>query len=207
MFGWLPALIWILVGSIFIGGVHDFTSLVASDPAQVRDRSPRWWASTCRGGRIVLFLAFIWISLVYIIVAFTDVTAASFVGSTVTLENGETRLGRRDRHVVAPCTLLIPVAMGLFDEATPSCLSQKWATVIFVPLVGPGDLGRSAHPVRSLDRTFGLERPDGAEGLGRRPARLLLRGLGDADVAPAPASRPPGRLFPLPGDPRRRDSA
>ena len=29
-FGWLPALIWILVGSIFIGGVHDFTSLVAS---------------------------------------------------------------------------------------------------------------------------------------------------------------------------------
>src|SRR5687768_9450564 len=30
MFGWLPALIWILIGSIFIGGVHDFTSLVAS---------------------------------------------------------------------------------------------------------------------------------------------------------------------------------
>ena len=30
MFGWLPALIWILIGSIFIGGVHDFTALVAS---------------------------------------------------------------------------------------------------------------------------------------------------------------------------------
>ena len=30
MFGWLPALLWILVGSIFIGGVHDITSLVAS---------------------------------------------------------------------------------------------------------------------------------------------------------------------------------
>ena len=30
MFGWLPALIWILVGSIFIGGVHDMTALVAS---------------------------------------------------------------------------------------------------------------------------------------------------------------------------------
>src|SRR6266576_3572942 len=29
-FGWLPALIWILVGSIFIGGVHDFGALVAS---------------------------------------------------------------------------------------------------------------------------------------------------------------------------------
>ena len=30
MFGWLPALIWILVGSIFIGGVHDMSALVAS---------------------------------------------------------------------------------------------------------------------------------------------------------------------------------
>ena len=29
-FGWLPALVWILVGSIFIGGVHDFSALVAS---------------------------------------------------------------------------------------------------------------------------------------------------------------------------------
>ena len=29
-FGWLPALIWILVGSIFIGGVHDMTALTAS---------------------------------------------------------------------------------------------------------------------------------------------------------------------------------
>ena len=30
MFGWLPALLWILIGSIFIGGVHDMTSLTAS---------------------------------------------------------------------------------------------------------------------------------------------------------------------------------
>jgi carbon starvation protein len=29
-FGWLPALIWILIGSIFIGGVHDMSALVAS---------------------------------------------------------------------------------------------------------------------------------------------------------------------------------
>src|ERR1700678_525878 len=29
-FGWLPAWLWILCGSILIGGVHDFTTLVAS---------------------------------------------------------------------------------------------------------------------------------------------------------------------------------
>src|SRR5688572_32950994 len=48
-FGWLPALIWILVGSILIGGVHDFGALVASirHKAQsiaevVRDNMSRW---------------------------------------------------------------------------------------------------------------------------------------------------------------------
>ncbi|MBZ0212232.1 MAG: carbon starvation protein A, partial [Nitrospirae bacterium] len=30
LFGWGPALVWIIVGSILIGGVHDFTALVAS---------------------------------------------------------------------------------------------------------------------------------------------------------------------------------
>ena len=30
VFGWVPALLWILLGSIFIGGVHDFSALVAS---------------------------------------------------------------------------------------------------------------------------------------------------------------------------------
>src|SRR5215207_10457593 len=74
MFGWMPALIWILVGSIFIGGVHDMTALVASVRHKarsiaevVRDHmSPRSY---------ILFLSFIWIALVYIIVAFTDITA------------------------------------------------------------------------------------------------------------------------------------
>lgn len=30
IFGWVPALLWILIGTIFIGGVHDMGTLVAS---------------------------------------------------------------------------------------------------------------------------------------------------------------------------------
>ncbi|MFC0300618.1 carbon starvation protein A [Virgibacillus soli] len=30
VFGWIPAVIWIVLGSIFVGGVHDYTSLQAS---------------------------------------------------------------------------------------------------------------------------------------------------------------------------------
>jgi len=30
IFGWLPVYLWIVLGSIFVGGVHDFGSLLAS---------------------------------------------------------------------------------------------------------------------------------------------------------------------------------
>src|SRR3972149_4631016 len=29
MFGWLPALLWILIGAVFVGGVHDMAALTA----------------------------------------------------------------------------------------------------------------------------------------------------------------------------------
>jgi carbon starvation protein len=46
LFGWGPALIWIIVGCILIGAVHDLTSLIASVRHKAcgtrRGRSPRW---------------------------------------------------------------------------------------------------------------------------------------------------------------------
>jgi carbon starvation protein len=130
-FGWLPALLWILVGSIFIGGVHDFSALVASVRHKARSIAEVVRDHMSRRA-YVLFLAFVWIALVYIVVAFTDITASSFVGTQV-LENGETVSGGG----IATSSLLylvIPVAMGL-------CLRflrmPLWlATAVFVPLVG-----------------------------------------------------------------------
>ena len=76
-YGWLPALLWIVLGAIFIGGVHDFSSLVAS----VRHRG----ASIAQVVRqnmsrpsYLLFLSFIWVALVYVIIAFADLTANTF---------------------------------------------------------------------------------------------------------------------------------
>ena len=68
MFGWLPALIWILVGSILIGGVHDFTSLVASIRHKARSIAEVVRDHMSRRA-FVLFLSFVWLALVYIIVA------------------------------------------------------------------------------------------------------------------------------------------
>jgi carbon starvation protein len=149
MFGWVPALIWILVGSIFIGGVHDFTSLVASVRHKarsiaeiVRDHmSPRAY---------LLFLSFIWLSLIYIVVAFTDITASSFV-KPILLENGETVTGG-GIATSSILYLILPIIMGILLRYTR--LTLGWATLIFLPLVGvaiwigqkiPFDLGALLH--------------------------------------------------------------
>lgn len=131
MFGWLPALLWILVGAIFIGGVHDITALVASIRHKARSIAEVVRDHMTRRAYL-LFLSFIWIALVYIIVAFTDITAGSFLGR-VTLENGQQVSGGG----IASSSLLylaLPIMMGLLLRFTKLTLGA--ATLIFLPLVG-----------------------------------------------------------------------
>jgi carbon starvation protein len=131
MFGWAPALLWIVLGSIFIGGVHDMGSLVASirhnamsiTEVVKKNVSKRAW---------ILFLIFIWLALVYVVVAFTDITSSSFVGKVV-LENGD----KVEGGAIATSSLLylvLPLIMGVLLKKTK--LSLGWATAIFLPLVG-----------------------------------------------------------------------
>ncbi len=150
MFGWLPALLWILIGSIFIGGVHDMTALTAS----IRHKA-RSIAEVVRDHMsqrsYILFLTFIWIALVYIIVAFTDITAGAFVGGPEDVRLGTaaapdpsaltaetiSESGGATGGAIATSSLLylvLPIIMGLLLRYTK--LSLNWATVIFVPLVG-----------------------------------------------------------------------
>lgn len=78
--GWGPAFLWILLGSIFIGGVHDFSALVASIRHRATSITMVVRAHVSRRAYL-LFQAFVWMALMYIIVAFTDITASQFVGA------------------------------------------------------------------------------------------------------------------------------
>ncbi len=76
-FGWLPALVWIVLGSIFIGGTHDFTSLVASvrhKATSIGELARQYMSRTSQ----IIYLIFVWFALVYVIIAFTDITAQTF---------------------------------------------------------------------------------------------------------------------------------
>ncbi|MBC7943613.1 carbon starvation protein A [Candidatus Saccharibacteria bacterium] len=131
MFGWVPALLWIIIGCIFIGGLHDMGSLVAS--VRHKARSITEVIRINVGKRAwVLFMAFVWIALLYVIVAFTDITASSFVG-TITLEDGSKVTGGG----IASSSLMyliLPIIMGCLMRFYG--LSEKKAIAIFLPLVG-----------------------------------------------------------------------
>jgi carbon starvation protein len=130
-FGWLPALLWIVLGSILVGGVYDFASLVASIRHRARTITEVVRLHMSRRAHL-LFLAFVWIALVYIVVAFTDITAQTFVGAQ-TLENGQ-RVTGGGIATSSLLYLMLPVAMGLVLRFTK--ISLGVATCIFVPLVG-----------------------------------------------------------------------
>ena len=130
MFGWAPALMWCLIGAILIGGVHDMGSLIASVRHKARSITEVIRVNVTNRAWI-LFMLFIWITLVYLIVAFTDIIASSFV-ENVTLENDETVLGAG----IASSSfiyLLLAFAMGLVMKKTN--IKEGKATIIFLPLV------------------------------------------------------------------------
>lgn len=77
-YGWLAGLLWIVFGAIFIGGVHDFSALVAS--TRSGGSSVALVVKDFIGKKAYyLFLAFIWLSLMYVITVFADLTSATFV--------------------------------------------------------------------------------------------------------------------------------
>ncbi|PMP93515.1 MAG: carbon starvation protein A [Thermodesulfobacterium geofontis] len=76
-YGWLPGILWIVLGTIFIGGLHDFSSLIAS--IRNKGKSIGEVAKIYMGESVYkIFLLFIWFSLVYVIAVFTDLAATTF---------------------------------------------------------------------------------------------------------------------------------
>jgi carbon starvation protein len=130
-FGWLPCLLWIGLGVVFIGAVHDFSTLVAS--VRHGGRSVAEIVRVEMGRRAWLaILAFIWLALVFVILAFTDITASTFVGKTEELEG--LSFGFNAGGAVALASVLylaLAVVMGLVERVLRPPL---WlTTIVFVP--------------------------------------------------------------------------
>jgi carbon starvation protein len=131
LFGWLPCLLWIGLGVVLIGAVHDFSSLAAS----VRHRATSIAEITREhlgSGAGRAMMAFIWIALIYVIVAFTDITAGTFVAGSEELQGAAINFNPGGAVAAASVMYLsLAVVMGLVQKYLKPPL---WlVTLIFVP--------------------------------------------------------------------------
>ncbi|MCR5084120.1 MAG: carbon starvation protein A [Succinivibrionaceae bacterium] len=139
-FGWLPALIWILVGCVFVGAFHDFAALVIS--ARNKGRSISFVMERLMGysGR-QMFLLFCLCCLVLVVAIFTLMIAGLFVSMPE----------------VATASLLFILMAPIFAKITMSGVSLRKASVVFVPLVFLTVLIGNAFPLNVME-LLGLER-------------------------------------------------
>jgi carbon starvation protein len=150
-FGWLPCLLWIALGVVLIGAVHDFSTLASSvrhGATSIAEIAKEKLGTGA--GRAMM--AFIWIALVYVIVAFTDITAGTFVSGDEIL-TGETKFNPGGAVAFASVTyLLLSIVLGLVERFMKPPL---WvSTIIFVPATfALSYLGTKFSNVFLLDHT------------------------------------------------------
>lgn len=80
VFGWVPVMLWVLIGSIFFGGVHDFGALFASVRFDGKTIGQIIEANLGKSGKF-LFSIFAYVTLLVVIAAFANIVAATFVAS------------------------------------------------------------------------------------------------------------------------------
>ena len=82
-FGWLPVLLWIILGGIFFGAVTDFGALYASVKNDGKSMGLLIEKYIGKAGR-KLFLGFCWLFCLIVIAAFADMVADTFNAYVVT---------------------------------------------------------------------------------------------------------------------------
>lgn len=79
IFGWVPVLLWVLVGGVFFGAVQDFVSMYASVKNKGRTIGYIIEEYIGKTGK-KLFLLFCWLFCILVVAAFADVVAGTFNG-------------------------------------------------------------------------------------------------------------------------------
>lgn len=167
-YGWLPVLLWCLLGGVFFGGVQDFGSMVASvknDGHSLGFIIKKYLGPTGK----TLFLSFCWLFCILVIAAFANIVAVSF-GSVagnaqLTNSNGSTattsslfiffavgfgfyarkfKPGTVKQAIIALVLLVSAIAIGLNAPLT-SLSVHSWTYIVFVYI-----LIASVVPVWSL---------------------------------------------------------
>ena len=117
-FGWLPVLLWILLGGIFFGAVTDFGALYASVKNEGKSMGMLIEKYIGKLGR-KLFLLFCWLFTLIVIAAFADMVAGTFNAYTVVdgvSELAETATTNGAAGMVSIMFMIFAVLFGLLQK-------------------------------------------------------------------------------------------
>ncbi len=137
VFGWVPVLLWILIGGVFFGAVQDFASMYASVKNKGRTIGYIIELYIGKTGK-KLFMIFTWLFSILVIAAFADVVCQTFNGFAA---DGIATVEANGQVATTSC-LFIVAAVGLGVFLRRSKLN-KWintlvAIVILVVCIAIG---------------------------------------------------------------------
>ena len=148
IFGWVPVVLWILVGGIFFGGVHDFGALFASLRHKGQSIGEIISANMSRRAKR-LFIIFAYLTLILVVAAFASIVASTF-GVVLDAETGAINQAASDSNAsVAMVSLLfivIAIAFGflVYRKNAPMLISTILGIVAIIICMA---VGMNFHPI------------------------------------------------------------
>lgn len=131
IFGWLPVFLWVIIGSIFFGGVHDMGSLFLSVRNKGRSLGESIGQTLGRTGK-VLFAIFAWLTLILVVAAFANIVANTFGVKAKLVEAGAADPTAGGGAAATASLLFIVLAVGFGYAVYRKGFSLAISTVIGV---------------------------------------------------------------------------
>lgn len=153
VFGWVPVLLWIILGGIFFGAVQDFSAIVVS--IRHRGKSLGEVIEENIGYRCkMLFTIFSWLVLLLVVAAFSDIVASTFQGYSINPDG--TKVFYSANGAVATASMLfipLSIAFGflVYRKNAPLVVSSIVGVLLLAVCIGVG----LKYPIY-LSKTFWL---------------------------------------------------
>lgn len=129
MFGWVPVMLWLMVGGIFFGAVQDFTALYASVKNEGKSMGMLIEKYIGRTGKR-MFLLFSWLFTLLIIAAFADIVATTFNGFDA---KGGLATPNAAAASISMLYIVVAIFFGMFLKKRP--LTEKPKLFIAILLI------------------------------------------------------------------------
>ena len=140
VFGWVPVLLWLLIGGLFFGAVQDFGALYASVKNEGKSMGMIIEKYIGKAGR-KLFMLFCWLFTLLVIAAFTDMVAGTFVGKGVVDMAKETSYANASAASISMLFIVAAIVFGVIQKHVKNMNEGVRAVIAIALLVGMFALG------------------------------------------------------------------